>query len=165
MRTGAAAPVRNSGVEKRIGRRKKILPSSLRTCAHAGVAISGAEIRIGRRKAALSASSARCLGMTHLFAAILISAKGNMPQNVYKIRKSVQFYRFLCFLIDFLPKHPYNGAARRNNHIRQPCPEFRRALNGNTVKIRGSPLYCEGDASANTPLLLRGREGGKSGRP
>lgn len=122
MRTGAAAPVRNSGVEKRIGRRKKILPSSLRTSAHAGVAISGAEIRIGRRKAALSASSARCLGMTLLFAAILISAKGNMPQNVYKIRKSVQSYRFLCFLIDFLPKHPYNGGSKKKQSYPAALP-------------------------------------------
>ena len=150
MRTGAAAPVRNSGAEiridrrkkippsslrtsahagvaipgaeKRIGRRKKIPPSSLRTSAHAGVAISGAEIRIGRRKAALSASSARCLGMTHLFAAILISAKGNMPQNVYKIRKSIQFYRFLCFLIDFLPKHPYNGGSKKKQSYPAALP-------------------------------------------
>ena len=94
MRTGAAAPVRNSGVE----------------------------IRIGRRKAALSASSARCLGMTHLFAAILIFAKGNMPQNVYKIRKSVRFYRFLCFLIDFLPKHPYNGGSKKKQSYPAALP-------------------------------------------
>ena len=51
---------------------------------------------------------------------------------------------------------------------KQPCPaakpqrKMRKRPYGNAVKIRGSPLYCKGDASAKTPLPFWGEKAAES---